>query len=159
MNHVFTTTQTFCPGPSLTKQHWSAKRLPLLHISIEGQIVPFGRATTVGRSGDIKMYEDVPWVSRHHMEIMADCWGNTWIRDCNSKNGTFLNGRLISNTRWTSVTQADEVAIGGCLPVKITVLTAASLLRQVMDRLQMQDNFEPLADELYDIAERYSESV
>jgi len=52
----------------------------------------------VGRSSDNDIVLSHPSVSRHHLEIFFDEHGNVFLTDLNSSNGTFVNGKRISES-------------------------------------------------------------
>ncbi|MGC9335648.1 MAG: FHA domain-containing protein [Anaerolineae bacterium] len=70
--------------------------------SLEGAII------TIGRWEDNDVVVDDRWVSRHHAQIQR--MGEQYvIKDLDSKNGTFVNGRRISGP--TILTDGDEVQV------------------------------------------------
>jgi len=108
---------------------YAVQRDVTLHVSIDEQMIEFNRITSVGRNGDIRIFKDVPWVSRHHLELLVNQEEN-WIRDANSKAGTYVNGEPISSEIWLKLKDTDEITIGGLLPVNLIRTTALMLLRR-----------------------------
>lgn len=92
---------------------------PVYKISIEGIILRLDRFTTVGRDADISIYSNVPWVSRKHFEVIANRNGEVWIRDTNSRVGTFINGKRMTNQTWVKLGATDRIFLGGAIPVVI----------------------------------------
>ncbi|ARA91976.1 hypothetical protein AWN76_001540 [Rhodothermaceae bacterium RA] len=58
----------------------------------------FTRAFAIGRSEGCDLQVLRPKVSRHHAEVVYE-EGGWWIVDCNSANGTYLNGERIRRAR------------------------------------------------------------
>ena len=52
----------------------------------------------VGRSRDNDVVLDHSSVSRHHLELFYDDFGNVFLTDLNSSNGTFVNGKRINGS-------------------------------------------------------------
>ncbi|MFE8936125.1 FHA domain-containing protein [Streptomyces sp. NPDC007872] len=65
----------------------------------------------IGRAPDNDVVIPDLVVSRHHAELRAHPDGTYWIHDLDSHNGTFLNGRPVTDAR---VTPEDIVGIGRC---------------------------------------------
>ncbi|MEU0235820.1 MULTISPECIES: FHA domain-containing protein [unclassified Streptomyces] len=65
----------------------------------------------IGRAPDNDVVVPDLVVSRHHAELRAHPDGTYWIHDLDSHNGTFLNGRPVTDAR---VTPEDIVGIGRC---------------------------------------------
>jgi hypothetical protein len=53
------------------------------------------KVITIGRSPENNIVIGDPKVSRHHLQIILDDYGNFRIADFGSSNGTFVNGRRI----------------------------------------------------------------
>jgi hypothetical protein len=53
------------------------------------------RKIRIGRSRDNDIILDHSSVSRHHLELFYDEFGNVFLTDLNSSNGTFVNGKRI----------------------------------------------------------------
>ncbi|MER7521172.1 FHA domain-containing protein [Streptomyces sp. NPDC126499] len=68
-------------------------------------------AVRIGRAPDNDLVVDDLTVSRRHAELRAHPDGTYWIHDLGSHNGTFLNGRPVTEAR---VTGEDIVGIGHC---------------------------------------------
>jgi predicted component of type VI protein secretion system len=82
------------------------------------RIVP-DRVTTVGRTGDIRVYPNFRWVSRNHMEIMVTRSGTIFIRDVSSCAGIYVNRERIETGCWTVIQSTDEIKLGGVLPIQV----------------------------------------
>lgn len=54
--------------------------------------------TTIGRAANCDLFCDDPSISRRHAEILKTCDG-FFLQDCNSTNGTFVDGRQITKTK------------------------------------------------------------
>lgn len=69
------------------------------------------RIITIGRSpdNDVVVSEQERTVSKSHALLMIDRDGNARIRDCESTNGTFVNGKKITEA---PVSPKDEVRLG-----------------------------------------------
>jgi pSer/pThr/pTyr-binding forkhead associated (FHA) protein len=91
--------QTVSPA-SLVKLHldWDQRQLLLMN-----------GANVIGRAEDATIRIDSPGVSRHHAQIfVAD--GDATLEDLQSKNGTFLNGTLLSAP--AALSEGDEIKVG-----------------------------------------------
>ena len=64
----------------------------------------------IGRESPADILLNHPSVSRQHAEVLFS-GGGILLRDLNSNNGTFVNGRRI--TDWTEVTDRDQIRFGG----------------------------------------------
>ncbi|MET9953773.1 FHA domain-containing protein [Streptomyces sp. NPDC006339] len=73
--------------------------------------LPDHAAVRIGRAPDNDLVVDDLTVSRRHAELRAHPDGTYWIHDLGSHNGTFLNGRPVTDAR---VTAEDIVGIGHC---------------------------------------------
>jgi len=62
---------------------------------------------TVGREGDISVSDER--VSRRHLELAIDKQGNLTLKDLDSKNGVFMNGRRILHAQ---VEVGSQIVIG-----------------------------------------------
>jgi len=109
---------------------FSAVKLDVVREKVD-QIFVYGRplepdrALSVGRGGDISIHRHVNWISRHHMEIKADSSGTLWIRDLDSKVGTFINKKRVCSGHWTLVKPTDTIFFGpGGLPLEVIRRTA-----------------------------------
>ena len=79
-------------------------------IKPDGQALPLREPqSVVGRGSDVQVRLDLPGISRHHARItIAD--GQTTVEDLQSKNGTFVRGERIAETR--TLTSGDELGFG-----------------------------------------------
>ncbi len=92
---------------------------PVYKVSIGGVPLKLDRFTSVGRDADITIYKDVPWVSRKHLEVIANRNGDVWVRDTNSRVGTFINGSRLVNQAWVKLNVDDKLFLGGAIPVVV----------------------------------------
>lgn len=68
----------------------------------DGSTIWLGRADKPGASGEKNIAViPLPFISHYHMSIRKNDTG-TWVIDNNSKNGTFLNGKRVYNSRLQS---------------------------------------------------------
>jgi FHA domain/Domain of unknown function (DUF1707) len=81
---------------------WHSARLPRL-------VLPTGERAVVGRSRDCDCVLGDPTVSRNHA-VLRHADGRWWVADLASLNGTWLNGRRISDE--VEVRPGDEIAFG-----------------------------------------------
>ena len=72
--------------------------------------------TLIGREVDNDVQIDRPRISRHHAELLVE-GGTIWVRDLNSSNGTFVNGRQVQRQ---ALQHGDVLRMGDC---DIRVLT------------------------------------
>lgn len=72
---------------------------------------------TIGRSPDCSIVVDNKLVSRFHAVIqkIRDAY---FLKDENSTNGTFLNGRKIPNGKYVKLNQGDKISVG---PVNLVI--------------------------------------
>jgi hypothetical protein len=92
---------------------------PVYKVTIEGIALKLDRFTSVGRDADISIYESVPLVSRKHLEVIANRNGDVWVRDTNSRVGTFINGKRLTNQTWVKLGLTDKLFFGGAIPIVI----------------------------------------
>ena len=86
--------------------------MPKLIMKVDDRVVKefvFGQGATIGRLPDNSVMIDNPAISSHHARILHD--GDRFIvEDLKSKNGTFVNGKLVLNRR--SLQTGDVVLVG-----------------------------------------------
>lgn len=70
-----------------------------------------GERTTIGRAPDSTIVIDQPGVSRTHAELLVDERGLR-VRDCDSRNGTFVDNKRITETELHS---GDQLRISGTI--------------------------------------------
>jgi len=92
--------------------------------SLTSETFPLGERVTVGRfdleSGpvdvDLAALPEASYVSRHHVEIWRDGSGQWFVKDLQSRNGTFVRtagqGQFQRATGDTPVHDGDEIALG-----------------------------------------------
>ena len=74
-----------------------------------GQLFPVeGEVSTLGRHPQSTIVLDAPAVSRHHARIVHQ-GQNFYIEDLNSRNGTFVNGELVTERQL--IAENDEIQI------------------------------------------------
>lgn len=98
---------------------WMTHGETVFKYTVNGIPLALDRFTSVGRNGEIVIYEDIPWVSRKHLELLANRNGDVWVRDTNSKAGTYINGQQISPERWVKLQWQDQLTLGGVLSVSV----------------------------------------
>ncbi len=75
----------------------------------DGSILPLRPAKTrLGRAADCELQIADAAVSQHHAELQSD-GRRWWIKDCASRNGTFINGRQVQRQKLKS---GDDIVIG-----------------------------------------------
>ncbi|MFI9001757.1 FHA domain-containing protein [Streptomyces sp. NPDC053541] len=102
------------PGAAASPPHPSSVSYPALTGTFRQPtaVRPLpARSLRIGRAPDSDLVVDDLTVSRRHAELRAAPDGTYWIRDLGSHNGTFLNGRPVTEAR---VTAEDIVGIGHC---------------------------------------------
>jgi pSer/pThr/pTyr-binding forkhead associated (FHA) protein len=86
--------------------------MPKLIMKLDDRVakeVVFETSATIGRLPDNTVMIDNPAISSHHARIFHD--GDRFVvEDLNSKNGTFVNGKLVLNRR--SLQTGDIVLVG-----------------------------------------------
>lgn len=95
--------------------------MPTLILSMDGLVLrevhPEEGRTRIGRAPDNALQLDNPAVSQHHA-ILTVIGGDTFLEDCDSTNGTTVNG---THTRRTVLHDRDLIAIG---PYQLRYLSA-----------------------------------
>ena len=131
----------------------------------------------IGRRPRLQIHLDLPNISSEHAEIYARN-GVLWLRDLDSRNGTFLNGKRVTNDR--RLERGDIIQFAGSefevnraqtagLPFDQTItllgasaalttgrLSDAKALRELLSRRQVSVLFQPIVD-LRDRTESYFE--
>jgi pSer/pThr/pTyr-binding forkhead associated (FHA) protein len=86
--------------------------MPKLIMKVDDRVVKefvIGTSATIGRLPDNSVMIDNPAISSHHARIVHE--GDRFVvEDLNSKNGTFVNGKLVLNRR--SLQTGDIVLVG-----------------------------------------------
>jgi pSer/pThr/pTyr-binding forkhead associated (FHA) protein len=88
---------------------------------INGRCLPIGQPVVVGRDATafIEIHQSQRTVSRRHAVLFADTAGGLFIADCDSRNGTFVNGErlpgigLDRSLNWRLLDPSDLVSLGG----------------------------------------------
>ena len=100
------------------------------------------RTYTIGRGGDITLYDDT--VSRRHARLELDDDVLT-LRDLGSRNGTFeIHGNKLVRFAGGTVTRDQVFAFGDCVRSVVQLLAEAGV---VLDALSDTAGGEPSADE------------
>jgi len=60
-----------------------------------------------------------PWVSRVHAEIYLECGGNLYVRDLDSKNGTFVNQQRVAAYVPRQLQAGDTLSFSSKLSVRV----------------------------------------
>ena len=92
----------------MERTYESAKTLYLIHSEMK---IRLGDLTLIGRSSDNDIVLEDPYVSRSHCMI-GKVLGRYIISDRGSSNGTFLNGRCVSDDDMALLGSGDEIKIG-----------------------------------------------
>jgi pSer/pThr/pTyr-binding forkhead associated (FHA) protein len=80
---------------SMAQTESSAPDLFALRCEADGAVTPIGTRLTIGREDDCGLIIKMGVISRLHAQIFTRS-GQLWIEDAGSTNGTFVNGRRIS---------------------------------------------------------------
>ena len=64
----------------------------------------------IGSAVDNQLVIENSGIDSYHLELFSDSEGNVFITDLNTKNGTFVNGRLLEG--FTMLTVGDKVVLG-----------------------------------------------
>ena len=64
----------------------------------------------IGSAVDNQLVIENSGIDAYHLELFSDSDGNVFITDLNSKNGTFVNGRLLKG--FTQLSDGDKVVLG-----------------------------------------------
>lgn len=113
-------------GDAMTPQ----VKLVVMNGSLQGSEFDFEgtKSCIIGRSQDCDIafnrYEENCDMSRRHSLLRIEA-PRAWLRDLNSKNGTFVNERRIS-TAEIELSDGDEIRIGHVI-MKIEMLTPSSI--------------------------------
>lgn len=77
---------------------------------LAGKEIPVGQPVfRIGRAEDCHLRPHTDQVSRRHCEIIQE-GGHVWVQDCGSRNGTWVNGRRISDR--TELKSGDRLLVG-----------------------------------------------
>lgn len=96
------------------------------------------KVITIGRSWRNDIVIEDPLVSRHHLQIIEEDSGQYLIQDMGSRNGTFVNGNLISNP--SKLAKSDIIRIGN------TILPWLNYFTSTIDNEAQGTNTEPLLE-------------
>lgn len=64
--------------------------------TLEGKPLERGKTYIVGRTSNCDILLSDPLVSKNHLQIRVDEYGNRFLTDLNFLNGTFVNGKRIA---------------------------------------------------------------
>ena len=64
----------------------------------------------IGSAIDNQLVIENSGIDPYHLELFSDSNGNVFITDLNTKNGTYVNGRLLDG--FTMLTFGDKVVLG-----------------------------------------------
>jgi diguanylate cyclase (GGDEF)-like protein len=104
----------------MTAPHRDRATLTVLDGGDSGLVVVLGATeTTLGRSSEATVPIDEPSISRRHATVVRTKDGQHVLRDLGSKNGTFVNGRLVSRARLRS---GDLVQLGAHLRLLFSLI-------------------------------------
>ncbi|MBP5452424.1 MAG: FHA domain-containing protein [Treponema sp.] len=85
-----------------------------LYLAFGNKKIRLGDLTFIGRSSDNDIVLEDPYVSRKHCMI-EKVLGRYIIADRGSSNGTFLNGRCVSDDDMVLLGPGDEIRIGNTI--------------------------------------------
>jgi len=88
-------------------------------VRVQGVLLEPDKPVSVGREATLEIVPHLIWMSRKHLELKVDIAGNLWIRDLNSKAGTYINDFRI-DSEWTIVHDNDEIWLG-CRGMRLNV--------------------------------------
>lgn len=74
--------------------------------------------TTIGRDSDNYLVVDDKFVSRHHCFIQK-IWNAYFLKDTDSTNGTFVNGRRVPQDKYVRLDRGDTIRLGPCATIEI----------------------------------------
>lgn len=83
-----------------------------------GALIPLRDPIVIGRSSEVRIRVLDDDVSRRHAVLDVDGNGVAWLEDLGSRNGTFLNGRVVRAER-ARIADGDRVQIGATTLLKI----------------------------------------
>lgn len=110
VQHLQTTSRHFAPPPI-------SFELSVEDASYTSRAITLGlRPVAIGRGPDNDLVVPDPLVSWHHARVWAD-HGAVWCADAGSRNGTFVNGRVLRSTE--RLTPGDELSIGQRLTLRV----------------------------------------
>jgi len=102
-----------------------------------------GQRLVAGRSPDVELVLASDTVSRQHLEVLRDESGRWWVRDLGSRNGTAVNGKVISSQllAFGDVIQVEDYTLtfvrnpgdGGDIAQMASISTAPSMELTLVD--------------------------
>ncbi len=78
--------------------------------TFNGQTLKVGEPTMVGTKSGIKAEGD--GVSEQHAAVKVESDGRMFIKDNGSEQGTYVNGKKVSDKEWTQISEKDKVTFG-----------------------------------------------
>lgn len=116
--HESNTQVTTTGSHSQTEDKTNIGMLPsiptLVRYDSYGQVVDTismnGSSWIIGREPNNAIYIDHPKLSRKHFEIIRK-EGRFLVRDLDSANGTFLNGKALNQNEWAHLFSGDEISV------------------------------------------------
>ena len=87
----------------------ASSRTKLYLVSTHGEMMLMDGANVIGRAPDATIQLDSPGVSRYHARVLV-AGRDATLEDMQSKNGTYLNGKRISES--PPLTDGDEIRLG-----------------------------------------------
>jgi len=93
------------------KRLQSIKRQSVFSLSVHGKSYPIIKEITLGRSETCDLLISDNLVSKRHA-VIQKIKDEYLIRDLDSKNGTYVNGKRISAKQYVRLKQGDVVKIG-----------------------------------------------
>lgn len=89
----------------------------------------------IGKEVDNDMIiEGDPSVSRYHIQLFIDDEGNVFVTDCNSTNGTYINGQRIN--------ESIKLETYDVLKIANTIINWKQLLQENVDLKEAYETFQ-----------------
>lgn len=109
----------------------------------------------LGRNPDCDIvFAGVPQISRHHAEILI--YGREmFIRDCDSVNGTFLNGIRLEPGREYPLKEGDEIVLAGNQKLRILEVLPAEAVVSAKREKYEETMESSLPGSVYQISEQF----
>jgi pSer/pThr/pTyr-binding forkhead associated (FHA) protein len=102
---------TIIQDSNLGKRLEKLKKAETMYIKFKGKDIPLASKITIGRDRDNQIFIEDKMASRHHALIqkLKDAF---FIKDLNSTNGTFINGKKIPKDKYIRLNKNDVIKIG-----------------------------------------------
>lgn len=87
------------------------KKEQVSYLMFDNGKIPIVSTITIGRASDNDVVIDNKLASRHHA-IIQKIKDDYFLKDLDSTNGTFLNGKTIPNGKYVKLEANDTVTVG-----------------------------------------------